>query len=389
MKTTAAPNQSLRRPEKRNVIRNRLSRFVFTLNNYTKKELTSIKAFPCKWMIVGKEVSTTGTPHLQGACVIGGQKEYSTVKKYYGFKRAAVFTMKGTPSDSLAYCSKEDTHPFIKGDMPKPGKRNDIHDVVTKLRSGRTLVDLIKSDDDEGSIAALVRYHRGFQYVASILTPARTEPPTVVWIHGTTGTHKTRCAVKLGCDVGGPDGFWLSSGSLRWFDGYVGQPVAIFDDLRTKHARFWELLRLLDRYAMRVEIKGGSVHWTPKFIIITAPKSPSDMWNLRCNEDIEQLVRRCHVILDSSDYLNYSSMVLDLQTKIHEARTLQMHGNDRGHDNMIIISEEEMSTEMDTSIDLTDLDSDEEDPPKADELEGAETLCNLTQLFKHADKAFK
>lgn len=217
---------------------NRLSRFVFTLNNYTDDELASIKEYTCKWLIIGKEVApSTGIKHLQGACVIGKQTAFSTIKKYPGFTRAHIEPMKGRPSDSLQYCSKEDTAPFMKGTMPQPGKRNDIHDVVDLMRAGRTLESIIE-DPGEASIVPLIKYQRGFQWVASILTTARTEPPTVVWLHGKTGVGKTRCAFELGSKLGDYIPPWVSSGSLRWFDGYRGQSVAIFDDLRTKHAPF-------------------------------------------------------------------------------------------------------------------------------------------------------
>ena len=55
---------------------------------------------------------------------------------------------------------------------------------------------------------------------------------------------------------------------------------------------FSELLRLLDRYPMQVETKGGSVAFNSPLIIITAPQSPMDMWSGRTQEDLQQLLRR-------------------------------------------------------------------------------------------------
>lgn len=370
MKTAAPPN-SLRPPRKLNK-RNRLSRFVFTLNNYTQDELTSVKEYPCLWLVVALENAKSGTPHLQGACVIGKQIAFSTLKKYPGFMRAHVETMKGKPSDSLAYCSKEDGNPFVKGSMPNPGKRNDIACVVAKLRAGKSLPALIKEDEDEGTMSCLVRYCKGFQYISSVLTPPRSSPPIVIWIHGTTGTNKTRCAVQLGADLGGVDGLWLSSGSLRWFDGYYGQQVAVFDDLRTKHARFWELLRLLDRYPHRVEIKGSSVQWSPRYIIITAPKSPSEMWNLRTEEDIQQLVRRVTHTVDSTTFDNYEHMLRYLHTKIYESQTPE-------------VPRETIDLEKTMSLTSTEEFSDSVD----EALDDARNLDNLANLYAHADAAFK
>lgn len=38
------------------------------------------------------------------------------------------------------------------------------------------------------------------------------------------------------------------------------------------------LLRILDKYPMRVPVKGSFVNWEPKTIIITAPFSPNKMF---------------------------------------------------------------------------------------------------------------
>ena len=49
----------------------------------------------------------------------------------------------------------------------------------------------------------------------------------VIWIKGPTGCGKTRMAVELG-----GNSYWMSSGSLKWFDGFQNQEVAILDDFR-------------------------------------------------------------------------------------------------------------------------------------------------------------
>jgi hypothetical protein len=315
MKRTTPPQCELPKSKKQKKTPSRLRRFVFTLNNWTEEELESIKNFECKWMICAKETGESNTPHLQGACVIGKQLSFSTIKKYHGFKRAHIEPMNGSPSDSLRYCSKQDGAPFIKGQLPQPGKRNDIHAVCDQLRAGKSMGEIIRDPNDNG-IAAIVKYHKGFQYISSVLTPSRTEPPVVVWLYGPTGLGKTRCSVELGTILGGSNGFWLSSGSLRWFDGYFGQSVAIFDDLRTKHAPFHQLLRLLDRYPMSVEIKGSYVSWVPRYIFITAPKSPSQMWDLRTPEDIGQLERRVSHEINVAEFADYGSLLLTVQTRL-------------------------------------------------------------------------
>ncbi|AJP36427.1 replication-associated protein [Avon-Heathcote Estuary associated circular virus 15] len=302
------PNRNSRSPtaNRDGAIRNqsprtqqRLSRFVFTLNNWTEAEYTDIIASDVKWLVVGKEIGDEGTPHLQGAVVIGKQIAFSTVKKWPGFSRAHIENMRGKPFDSLKYCTKQDTDAFCKGEMPQEGKRNDLHDAINALKQGGTLTSIVKSDD-VGLAAAVARYSKGLAMVSSMLKPRRSEPPLVIWLSGETGVGKTRSAVAL-ADRIAPDNYWISAGSLRWFDGYDGHAIAIFDDLRTKHAEFSFLLRLLDRYPLRVEFKGGFIDWTPSVIVVTAPKSPTHMWSLRNDEDKQQLERRIHLAYDAEE----------------------------------------------------------------------------------------
>lgn len=289
------PTGGITKPRRaRNQTGQRLSRFVFTLNNYTKEEEDAIKDADVTWLCFGHEVGDNGTPHLQGACVIGKRLSFSTVKKQPGFARCHIETMRGKPEDSRAYCSKQDkTNFFEKGMMPQPGKRNDLHTAIEVLKSGRNLQQLIV-EEDVSVVATVARYPRGLQLISESLTPPRSCEPIVLWISGPTGVGKTRASIET-AELYGLE-YWISNGTFQWFDGYRGQPLVIADDYRTSFSKFPFLLRLLDRYKLDVPIKGGYVRWNPYIIIITAPKSPTAMWDLRSDEDLQQLSRRCHLI---------------------------------------------------------------------------------------------
>lgn len=277
----------------------RLSRFVFTLNNYTEEEytyLTTEFSQEVRWIIIGRETGESGTKHLQGACILGHQWSFSKLKTVPGLQRAHIECMRGKPEDSLAYCSKQDSEPFVRGSLPTPGKRSDLNIATAMVREGATIHDLANAD--EGSAVCIVKYHKGLTVLRSLTRPTRDGPPVVFWFHGPTGTGKTRCAWELGRSlVNGDDrGIWISSGGLRWFDGYDGHDVAIFDDFRAKHVTsFAFFLRLLDRYPVNVEFKGGFVKWTPHYIFVTCPYDISECFQTRKQhvpEDIAQLERR-------------------------------------------------------------------------------------------------
>lgn len=269
----------------------RVTRVVFTLNNYTPEEYEQVKCIPAKWMVVAKETGDLNdTPHLQGAIILKSQKAFSTLKNLPGLARAHFEEMHGSPQQSLDYCTKQDKHAYVIGTLPQQGKRSDIHDVVDRLKEGVSMNQLVQ---DTSSAVCFVRYSRGLTLLRQHYNQTRdpNTPPRVFWFYGPTGTCKTRTAFRIS-ELQKKTPVWISNGPLKWFDGYDGHPTAIFDDLRTSDTTFPYLLRLLDRYPIQVEFKGGYSNWAPGTIFITCPKSPRDLWSLRTEEQLDQLSRR-------------------------------------------------------------------------------------------------
>lgn len=267
----------------------RYRRIVFTLNNYTDEEYQTLLNWQPTWLVLGREKGAEGTPHIQGAALLGQQMTLPQLKKVPGLARAHIETMYGTPEQSLAYCTKEDTAPYVYGDLPRPGKRSDVADAVTAVQGGATMEALASTQG-----VAVVKFYKGLTTLRSLLSPRRDSPPDVYWLYGKTGTGKTRCAF-LYAERLQPNSVWFSNGSLQWFDGYDGQATAILDDFRPKGVKFDWLLRLLDRYPMQVPFKGGFVNWSPRCIIFTSPLSVLDTFEARNKhlpEDIAQLQRR-------------------------------------------------------------------------------------------------
>ena len=268
--------------------------YCFTLNNPTDEETDMLKDVDCKFIGFGREVAPdTGTPHLQGFITLNNARTLTGMKKIPGFERAHLEVMRGSHQQNMIYISKEDKEPFTKGEVPTPGKRNDIHSVVEKLRDGTSLTDLVQEDND--AAAVFVKYPHGLALLESKLTRDRTKAPSVIWLYGETGVGKTRCVMEFSRD--NRLSIWTSNSSLQWFNGYAGDEVALFDDYRPERGTFSFLLRLLDRYPLNVPIKGGFVKWIPEFIFITTPRDPRETWSKRTEEDLRQLERRItHII---------------------------------------------------------------------------------------------
>lgn len=197
-----------------------------------------------------------------------------------------------SPKDALAYVKKDgDIVEF--GECPYKEKMSTAE--KNRLFLSRPLEELV----DEGEIS-LYSYKqlvvaRNMYLMSRNANKARV-PPKVYWLYGPTGSGKTRYAVEQGGEE-----YWISNHS-EWFDGYWGQKTAIIDDLRAGTYKFAFLLRLLDRYPMLVQIKGGWVVWDPEIIFVTAPARPEQVFiNRETGETwdtVDQLVRRVHEFIE-------------------------------------------------------------------------------------------
>ena len=78
--------------------------FCFTVNNYDDTDIGYLKLLKgVKYMIIGKEVGESGTPHLQGYVMF---KNARSVKNIVKTLLGHVEVAKGSPVDNYKYCSK-------------------------------------------------------------------------------------------------------------------------------------------------------------------------------------------------------------------------------------------------------------------------------------------
>lgn len=263
--------------------------WVFTLNNYSEDDISHLKnndklKTQLKYIVFGREEApTTGTPHLQGYLYFFNAKKPKEVEKLLGGK-AYISPARGNADTNRAYCAKCDDEFFERGDLPQQGKRNDICDLKELVNKGATMSEIIE-------VATSYQSLRTAELLMKYQKPRQRDKPTVKWYYGETGCGKTREA----WEQLGYENTWCSGRNLKWWDGYSGQKNVIIDDFRGDFCTFHELLRILDRYPYRVEIKGSSMWLNADNIIITSCFHPREVYETR--EDIEQLLRRIDVIL--------------------------------------------------------------------------------------------
>lgn len=143
--------------------------------------------------------------------------------------------------------------------------------------------------DDPAAAARLGRVARDYYVLGDNRTIADRKPE-VVWLYGPTGSGKTSMARKYfeflqGSGDSEITNYIRTPGPIKWWDGYEGDLYTVIDDFRRNQLRdvggFAYLLRLLDRYPVRVEIKGGSVPFVAHYIVITCPRHPEDEFTYR------------------------------------------------------------------------------------------------------------
>lgn len=158
-----------------------------------------------------------------------------------------------------------------------------------------------------------IPYHAGLDaYFLAAAHEEQRDNVRVFWFFGPAGVGKSYTANQLALQLAqehDPDvgtyrsPFYLANSTLRWFDGYEGQRVVVFDEIR------WQslgdrgiplLLCLLGNGPCRVEVKGGFRSFRGTWIFITSQDDPDVTFqhgadstgNRAPLENIGQLIRR-------------------------------------------------------------------------------------------------
>jgi len=161
-------------------------------------------------------------------------------------------------------------------------------------RNNSTDWDAVKSAAQSGDFDSLpsdvyVRYYMSLTRIRNDhLRPVGLERETkVFW--GTTGTGKSRTAwEEAGLDA------YAKDPRTKWWCGYRGEKHVIFDEFRGS-IDIAHLLRWLDRYPVRVEVKGGTYPLFAERIWITSNIHPRQWYPDLDSATLDALLRRLKV----------------------------------------------------------------------------------------------
>jgi len=254
-----------------------------------------------KFIIYSYEIGAQGTPHLQGYVVMRSSTGIGPVKRILG-NAVHLEPTRGTPEENIAYCSKlDDTHlygPFEWGVRPRPGKRSDLDDLCDMVKSGAS--DLQIATDHPAGYARYANHISKYRLAVHI-PKQRDVLGIVLW--GATGTGKTHWVYNNWPMDQIFRVSWNPAG-VCWFDGYQLEPVLLFDDFYAC-IPLDQMLHMLDKWPLRVQVKGGFTiaAWTT--VVITSNQDP-DLWysyqsmgtQTASPEKLQALKRRLPVVLE-------------------------------------------------------------------------------------------
>lgn len=254
--------------------------WVFTLNNPWDEmlprawiESSDNHVVYAVWQM--EEAPGTGTVHLQGYVRMSQTCRMAALKKLCAEAHWEV--RKGTHEQARAYCLKEDSRIFGPWELPEPmpelqpGKRSDLDAVKESLQGGCSLAEV--ADEHFGTF---IRYSRGIREYMGLQAPAERGECVTRVFYGPPGSGKSRRAVH---ECGDEPYYMLAppnqnTGAI-WWDGYNGEKNLIIDEFYgwINHSF---LCRILDRYPLMVQTKGGMVPLQANRVWITSNKQPED-----------------------------------------------------------------------------------------------------------------
>ncbi|AMB42952.1 putative Rep protein [Circovirus-like genome DCCV-1] len=233
---------------------------VFTINNWTEEIWLEVTQFDWLYVVVGKEIGESGTPHLQGYGCFHKKQRYATLaRKWKGHFEVS----RGTPQQASDYCKKGGDY-FEKGELPESQSAKGGEATKKLYEDAFSLAQ-------KGEILSIpeplrTRFYATYKKVAKDYMPKPESLSELknLWICGEAGVGKTVLA-----DLILPDAY--SKNCNKWWDGYQNEPGVIINDLGIEHKVLGHHLKLWGEHrGFIAETKGGALHIRPERIIITS-----------------------------------------------------------------------------------------------------------------------
>lgn len=234
------------------------------------------------------------TPHFQMYIEFDAPVRMAAVKELLS-PQVHCEVRRGTREQARDYCRKEESRkagPWEIGTWTGgQGTRTDI----------QSLMDIIRGDGNardawEAHPEVMFRHYRAFNEARLAFQGTQQRPDIHVKVlYGESGAGKTMEAERLAAEFEAEGKKVYRKAPGKWWCGYNGEPVVLMDEFYGSWMHYAEFLRLIDRYPLCVECKGGTLPMRACTIIITSNSEPAS-WYPNIVDKLP-ILRRCHEII--------------------------------------------------------------------------------------------
>jgi len=179
---------------------------------------------------------------------------------------------------------------FEYGEVSNPskrGKRNDLKRVDKAIREeGMTMKQLVENK--------IIKNNQTFNYAKNImplLTEERKQSPLVIYLWGASNTGKTQDAIQIANTYSSVH--YQAGDNSKFWDSYEQDPCVVIEEFKGKFCSITKMLSILDRFPLKVEVKGSSREFNSNCIIFTSQFNPAHVYP---TEDVTQFIKRIDII---------------------------------------------------------------------------------------------
>ncbi len=309
----------------------RLRNWVFTFNNPGPegknfwKQMT-LETFPTenaalaahtarlrvKYIIFQEETSASGTNHLQGYIEMKTAVSLGQMKTLFG-QRIRWARRNGSQAQAIAYCCKDDTRveDGVSGEwgIRKRGTGGTIKECAEAIQGGMDIDEVITEYPGH----YLLHGDKINQFALEIMGVRDWEMDIEIF-YGPTGTGKSSTAKSEN-----PSAYSVAwpKGGRWWWTNYRAEHTCIMDEFRMD-IKLGKMLKLMDRYSMKLEAKGTSFEFLSHKLVITTNIDPKDWYSGVSTIKKEPLARRIREfakIYDFEEGHAYPNFVKTLRTE--------------------------------------------------------------------------
>lgn len=264
----------------------RLRNWFLTINNPEDEEIQKISEVESRYCVWSWDTAPkTGTRHVHIYFEFAFPFYFSKLKKL--FPRADIEPRRTTREACRQYILQKEK-PVETGTFVETGHRTQLDEVQQMIHRGDPMVDIA-----EEYFSTWTRNYRALDRYADMCRRKNSNLKRnmyVEYVYGKPGLGKSHYAFN-NCG----DSWYVLTQSKStestninvWFDGYEGEKCLIIDDF-DGWIPYRFLLRILDVWPLRVEVKGSTVTALWERVIITSNVPVKHLYS----DDVQPLLRR-------------------------------------------------------------------------------------------------